>query len=1113
MRAADDSGTTEATMEESNSDLHQDAIAVNMSPVTSKRNSHKEEEWCTQRVYEVTEFHSCITAQDWQQLEKALKKYNDRYYKRMREQANRRKEKLKAHQQQGQEDAQQQSQEERDNESSGSAPKSPGSGSEGSPRSPSSRRGLSMLKLLPQSMSVLSARAENNSEKEIVSPLLKLDQDGRNPLHLALRFECPETILLDLMRKERLAACQPDDAGQLPLHMAMIHRQHGHILDKLIKAHPNALKTKDIQKRTPIGYAVELARKAQEEVADKANIEDPDKPFHWGTPLSINERAWQYDQMKIWSVVDYLLRDLMRRKKSVIPSEHGLLVEALEAGAPVKVINRFISTTDKYLKTDDYFAGSALALCVERQYCLDTLQYLVENCQDGTTIITDYTQKALVTHYRRGCHPLAPGIPAFGKEIIDWCKVNRSSEDEKKEEDVKKEEFLSGASDQCREWWAILRFLLFYSAYGKNFSKKANPVMDMHLVHAALAVPATQPSLIQLLLVIFPEARAELCPTFKALPIHLACTRWRYDVLRNDKDSSMEKVLKMFLKADKEQLVCRYRGRLPLHMALTVGQSWSFVKPFVSLDKKSVGMRDPHTKLFPFQLAAIKISSKNLAMLLRNQYTPSEWRNTPPSEKKLEFARARDNQDRRQIGTIFELLRRHPDAIAGKYLVRESVKVTAVIKGAGLISSHYLAWAYHRGTGGWRLNPTNVKTLRDSILNGYIAKHLHVWWDRLREYIWETTPSDAMPESDDFLLHAALYNSDTPPTVIELLLALYPMAATQPIPGTQIYPLHIAAGTSVYHPQTFEVPYSMNSMQLTLNAYKGAVRLTFNGQLAIHICLSRGKTWKEILPLVKQNKKMLLVEDPISKLAPFQLIATFRITSANSVLRFATMAEKQTRNIEMEELSVVERAKTLRDVKRHFDLDVLSTIYEILRRAPAAMTKRISSSASDVSAVSSVTNDEFDSKSAVAGNMAMLDHFLKTVQETPALGPKKSLSSYLESEAPPGYGNVISPSPLQSSGPSLSNFFTGGRGMPGRESSQRSLISRASGAIYDDYDTPVYDDDLMSSMGASVSSSVFLSPTPPSTSTTPSSSVRRSARRGTKNRNRLPNLPDLTLDE
>ncbi len=1097
--------STDTTMEDSN-DL-QDVLVS--PPCRVKKVIPKEDDT---RVVEVTEFHDCICAKDWSQLEKALKKFNGKYYQRMRELAEKKKEKILLQKQK-------ESEQQEGLEDSGSSASGPGSFASTSPGpSPIPRSGIRMLRLLPQSL-ITRAASNEIPEKNVVSPLLKVDEEGRAPLHLALLHECPEALLLELINEERLAARQPDNHGQLPLHFAMVHRQHDHILEQIIKAYPNALKTKDRQGRTPIGFGVEQARRAQDEVPIKANIEDPERPFYWGTPVNDSEKAWQFDQMKIWSKVEYLLKDLMRRKKNLIPSEHGLLVEALEAGAPTKVINQLISTTDKYIMGDDDFGGSALSLCVERQYRLDTLEYLVDQCREGTTIISDYTEKALVTHYRRGCHPLTPEMPALGKEIIDWCKSNRCLENETKEEEKqKKQEFLAGASKQAREWWNTLRFLLFFAAYGKDFSKKDKNIRDTNMLHAALSISASQPSLIQLLLVIFPEAKKELCPTFKAHPVHLACTRWRYDVLRNDKDLSLEKVLKMFLKSDRDQLVRRFRGRLPLHMALTVGQSWSFVKSFVSLDPKTVGMRDPHTKLFPFQLAAMTISSKNLAMLLRNRYTPTEWRMTSGSDKKLEFGRARDHQDRRQIGTIYELLRRHPDAIVGKYLVRDSVKIAADIQGAGPISSHYLFFIYRRGESEWKLNPTNVKPLRDSILNGCIAKPLLSWWEELREIIWTTTPSGEIPRSDEFLLHAALYNPDTPPTIIELLLAISPKAPTTPLPGTKIYPLHIAAGTAGYHPQCFEIPYSKSRMELILNAYKGAVSLAVNGQLPIHICLNRGKTWNEIRCLVKQAKSTLLVHDPLTKLTPFELMASFRITSPSNILRFASIAEKQTRNIGMDELSVEKKATVLRDVKRNFELELLSTVYELLRHAPSAMInkRRLSERCCDVfSSVSSVTTEDMDVKLSTSGIMSAMDQHLETVHQTPVLAPKRSLSSYLERGTPRGAISLIPASPRLD--PPVTRSVNNGRSLPGLgRSSTHSLISQTSGgAIFDDYAEPLYDDDAISGMGASFGSTSQQSSLNLSnhTGTPGSSSSRRRARAGTKQRNHLPNLPDLNMDE
>lgn len=1103
---------TDTTMEESN-----DLREVLSSPSWKEKKSvSKDEADEDTRVVEITEFHECIYAEDWSQLEKALKNFNSRYYQRMREKEEKKKERLAS-----------QTQKEAEQEGlgdSGSSASGPGSFASMSPGpSPVPRPGLRMLRLLPQSIANLSLLNENSDKPDnpIVSPLLKVDEEGRAPLHLALLHKCPDTLILELLKEERLVARQPDNHGQLPLHVAMVHRQHDHILEQIIKAYPNALKTKDRQGRTPIGFAVEQARKAQEEVPIKENIEDHEKPFHWSTPIDEREKAWQYDQMKIWSKVEYLLKDLMRRKKNVIPSEHGLLVEGLEAGAPTKVINQLISTTDKYMIGDDDFAGSALYLCVERQYRLDTLEYLAGNCREGTTVILDYTEKALVTHYRRGCHALTPDMPSFGKEIMDWCKSKRRPDNDSNDANVKKQAFLSGASKQCREWWNILRFLLFFAAYGKDYSNKDKNIHDMHMLHAALTVSAAQPSLIQLLLVIFPDAHSELCPTFKAMPVHLACTRWRYDVLRNDKDISLEKVMKMFLKSDREQVVRRYRGRLPLHMALTVGQSWSFVKSFVSLDPKTLGMRDPHTKLFPFQLAAMTISSKNLAMVLRNRFTPTEWRLTSGAEKKLQFAKARENQDRRQIGTIYELLRRHPDAIVGKYLVRDSSNIAGDIRGAGPISSHYLSFFYRRGESNWKLNPATVKPLRDSILGGYISKSIVAWWEKLREIIWKTTPSGEIPRSDEFLLHAALYNTDTPPTIIELLLAIFPTAATKPLPGTTIYPLHIAAGTATYQAQCFEIPYSKTRMELTLHAYKDAVRLAFNGQLPIHISLSRGKTWKEVRCLVKQDKNTLLMEDPVTKLTPFELMATFRITSRNNMLRFASMAEKQTRSVVMQELSTEERAILLRDVKRNFELDVLSTVYELLRHKPSAMTKKRRKTrmiTEAPSSVSSVTTEDFHSKSNGSGGIvSLLDQHLQNVETTPLLKSKQSLSTYLERGVPRGARRLVPNSP--SSDPSLSRMLeNGGRALPGLGSSTHSLISRNSGGpIFDDYIKPVYDDETMSAMVSSTcsmslqSSSLNLSN---HTATTPgSSSSRRRAPAGTKFRNRLPKLPDLNMDE
>lgn len=1094
----EDTDTTSPLEDSSNS-----ALKVPISP------TEKIEEV---RVVEVTEFHKHIYDKDWTKLERALKKFNGRYYKRVRERSDRQREKALN--------------QDTDNNNS------PGvkSHASGSPRESSPRRSRGVLAFLPKSLSNRGVAGERAQEKLVVSPLLRVDEEGRTPLHLAYLYECPDQLVLDMQKEERLAAKQADNYGQLPLHLAMTHRRPYNLIEKLIKAHPNALKTKDVQGRTPIGYTVELAVGDQEELCKDL---DSEHKFHWGKPVNDAEKSWQYNQMKIWNKVDFLLKDLMRRKKSVIPSEHGLLLEAIESGAPNKVVNRFISTTDKYLKQDDDFAGSALSMCVTRQYSLDTLEYLIENCREGTTVIQDYTEKSLIAHYRRGCQPISPELPSFGKEIIEWCKANpdyRSPKDENKQH--ASGQFLSGASIRCQEWWGILRYLLFFAAYGKDFPTSDKNIKEIHMLHAALTISSSQPSFIQLLLVIFPEARNEMCPLFMALPVHLVCTRWRYDVLRNDKDASMEKVLKMFLKADKEQVVRRYKGRLPLHMALMVGQSWSFVKSFVNIDKHSVGMRDPQSKLFPFQLAAVKISSKNLAMMLRHRYTPTEWKNTHPSQKQMEFDLVREQQARRQVGTVYELLRLHPDAITGKYLVRDSSKKTFDIQNAGLISMHYLTSVYQCDGYGWRLNPSLVRPLRDSIKNGYISKPLTAWWNQMKDSIWGTTPSDMIPVSDEYLLHAALYNPDTPPTIVELLLGLFPMAASTPIPGTGIYPLHIAAGTVSYHPQSFEYPYTTNSLELILRAFKPATRFRVNGQLPIHMALARGKTWEQIQALVRQDSKSLLVPDQLLGLMPVELISSYSITSPNNMRRFAQLANNETRGIDMDQLPVSERATMLRDVKKKFDLSVLSTAYELLRRAPAALIPEpdYGKELGRTSSLSSIaTRDKSIAKSigGVAGrseNVDALNDLLQNIDDTPVLIPKRgmSLASYLEISSPRSSQRLLDLAG-EKHGISLSQFVK--NDLPGgRQSSSRSLISKSSGGqLFDDFSKPSYDDDNISSMGGSFASSILLSPSkisppdrslgarsPTSFSTSSIGSGKRRGRRPTSHsRRKLPDAPNL----
>ena len=1145
-----------------------------------------------------SKFHDALDARSWDKLEALLKKFDYKYWRKIRHRIEAA-DALDASKRSTQSSVDGNGSVTSTNTPEQSPAVSPGNSPADSPAdslddgtTPNTKRklGISVFSNYWQDRS--AKRLEK--ERALVSPLLTKDNEGNTPLHLAFQYRCPERLMLLLMQYERTAANVANREGQLPLHVAVAKHTHDPILDKIIKAYPNALKTKDRQGRTPIGLAVEIALQKEEDYQDRENDDEQDedgegknvkntegeqmKPskrqqqrFYWGKPSSDEEGDWQFRQEKYWGKVDFLLKDLMKRNKHIIPSEHGLILESLEGGAPPKCINRLISTTDKYLLADDDLAGSAITLCVKRRYRLDTLEYLLENCNERTTMIVDYTHKVLVTHYRFGCQPLKPGDKSYGKELIDWAKTREKEKQEDAEEETseqtphhpsavedlgeekeaesdekdntdkekddkekEKHQQMEGVSVNCREWWDTMQHVIFYCAYGKDFQTNAALKATRHLLHAALAIPATPPSLVQLILLLQPESRTELCPVFQALPVHIMCTRWKHDLFNNEKDKTMERVIKGFLKPQRELLSRRHRGRLPIHLALEVGQGWSFLKPLVSLDKKSIGMRDPHTKLFPFQMAAMKFSSKNIAMVLRTQYTPGEWRIVSTREKREEYTLVENRMTVRQVGTIFELLRRYPGAITGKVLSRGDSIFSKDLDEAGPVSIHYLSWVYGRGSRGWKLRPANVKVLRDSILNGNIARPLRPWWERLKAYIWDSSKNDALPQTNDYLLHAALYNPDTPPLVIELILELYPMSAAKPVPGTDIYPLHIASGTSAYHAQPFEIPNRMDSLRLILAAYKPAVKLTLHGRLPLHICISRGKAWGEMKPLVQSYRQSLMAVDPQTGLAPFQLMSIFNIMSKEHVMRFSNMAARQARAEDMDSMTVQERARFFRSMKKKQDLDSVTSIFELLRAGPNAIYA-LTQESTDASEEDAKDMDELGEQSTHLGIAATLDQFLNDIQQSPmrtrkhVLSPQKdrnSLGNFLRQQS--DARNLVTPIPAGR--PSLGAFLSNGNG---QRTSARSLISKESGALHNDYVKPSYDDDLASFMSPSVATtddgSIRIAPNSAQSSfndgsfgsldasqRTPDSSfrrgkvVRRGNRRTSPKRTKLPiNLPDL----
>ena len=973
-----------------------------------------------------SKFHDTIKEEDWDKLEKLLKRYRAYYYKKKRIQAREiEKEKLQ------QEEKQKAGKERKENEENDEDEEE-----EEKTRLERIRQRLPFIKSNKTSNSLRGQRTMTLAKKvlpevvskklfvdpaEIVSPLLMVDSDGRTPLHLACIHEAPEVMLLDLLEAEKRASSMKDREGQVPLHCAIQTRQHDHVLERITKACPNALKTKDKEGRTPLGLATELAKKGRPG-KKKKSFEALDSPFLWIYPTSKKETDWQFEQEVGWSKVNCLLREYIDRRKTVIPSEHGLILEALEAGADPNTIVRFVSTSDRYLMMDDELAGTAIGLCVERHYSVSTLEYLLENCREKTTVITDIVQKAIKAHYALGCHPLREGMAPFGKRVIDWIKRQKKREkrnnnkkqketndgsrkgeslkkvsfkgigsmdekdDDDDDDDDEKRKSWTGMKQTCKDWWEILNLLVFYCAYGRDFKTEVKP-KTYHMLHAAVSAPMTPPSLVHLLLIIYPEAIYEQCPVFKVLPVHIVCTRWRYDVIYHDSDiSSLDKVLEIFFESDPDQLYQRHKGSLPIHMALFGGQFWEFIKSLISVNNKLIGMRDAQCRLFPFQIAALPVRFRNIQLLMRWEFNPTVWRDMTVLEKKIEYEKVVEEQETRQLGTIFELLRQYPDAIQNKVLTKDSSAASQNIRSLSDLSIHYLSWMYSRNSEDeFRVRYDNLTALRNSILAARILPELQSWWDELQECIWNDSKGDT-PRTDEYLLHSALYNPETPPIITELLIQLFPSSASKPLPGTTIYPIHIAAGTTSYQRQQFEIPYGMNNLILVAKAYKDAIRFKSNGRLPLHICLAKGKNWKEVRPLIMVDPSSLKVKDEQTGLVPFELSASFKLNAKENSWWYSTFTEKQMKTFSFSQLSTKEKAKALARARKKKELSQLTCIFELIRHRPSVLSMLYNSELmadnddDSVTSLQSYFEDGYEAKGGIEQWETMDDYRLRQSQ-------------------------------------------------------------------------------------------------------------------------------------
>mmetsp|Transcript_8342 Transcript_8342/g.18017 ORF Transcript_8342/g.18017 Transcript_8342/m.18017 type:complete len:1143 (+) Transcript_8342:184-3612(+) len=246
----------------------------------------------------------------------------------------------------------------------------------------------------------------------------------------------------------------------------------------------------------------------------------------------------------------------------------------------------------------------------------------------------------------------------------------------------------------------------------------------------------------------------------------------------------------------------------------------------------------------------------------------------------------------------------------------------------------------------------------------------HEWWSKVKYWIMyyrpETnSPGAALPGSavdafPDNLLAAALRNPDTPPPIVHIILRLEPSLASSASAVNDRLPLHIVAATSCYTARHYEenpVPYS--STEMVYSGHPAAIRMRdpVTQRLPLHLAIWNGqKTWGEgVGVLAKAEPRALKVKDwsstpgnegqsngdtgeqaPIG-LYPFQMAAVARAPKDSMKTIFAYQARNKHTNSQWRNMSVRQKAAEVLKIESEHELNVLTTVFELLRSAPDVM--------------------------------------------------------------------------------------------------------------------------------------------------------------------------------
>jgi hypothetical protein len=768
--------------------------------------------------------------------------------------------------------------------------------------------------------------------------LLQVDEEGRLPLHLALSHATVSpALVLKMMAHHQLAQAKiaTRNDKKLPLHLAVENGHHMDVVKEVTLPYENALRERDSEGKTPISLATQVASQKSK---------PPKQAYCWG--VDDTTRKWQKRQRKKWATVKWLLEEFAKLAANPFArldikdeEEENMLIDAITCYAPPPVVSLLVEENAERLSTDSAFAWSAQSLCIAGHYPLETLQSIAKVCPDSLGSAKDEMGLGLVgLQFTVGCFEHVEGSDDWFPREDRLFAIERSLESKTNRRRW---------DDEMLDWWEKVKYLVI-------FCGQCPEVEDSALCDA-LSNPDTPPLVIELLLALEPEGGVARSWEH-IMPIVLAASTRTYvqkyhEIRKIRANSTIEMIVDLKFERD---AYCRYKGRLPVHYAIECGKSWTEIKPIVSGKRRTVRSRDPLTKLYPFQLAATRVQLNDddmewITLKVKNQQKISAWNELLIEDQQRDVEEAAEKESLSRLRTVYELLRRSPTTLVTATRKTKPSKQLRDSSGMGMVGAHFTLWCFRDMNRVFVPDYDKIDSLLDVIEQGHFesgSSQIKDWWENAKFWIWYcfageigTIPKEGtmvMPRDDEYLLHAALSNSDTPPQIIHLLLNLYPEASSLPLPGTGAVPLHLASSEGSYLPRRHEYESfpEATTMDLVLNSNPLLVSRKSNGRLPLHLAIESGKNWNEIEGLVVAAERTLAIKDPVTGFFPFQLSAMHKAIKPEQRRQFQWAAHNSVSDKEWKNASTLLRNKMIRAEQAKYQRDKLTTIYQLILVRP-----------------------------------------------------------------------------------------------------------------------------------------------------------------------------------